>query len=215
MVPDAASVSNARRPLVGLPCRLWTACASERQGHRHSASPTLLHTCLLATSTNRRRLSGPRANPSPEGVGSQCRNEPTHSMECRPYDQVRGLIPQDDQAFGPPGRSAAAQPESNWTDRATQGFTFHPISPASRTRPRFGSGEVGARPKASASQPHEEAGMPSIDERHDDRGKRGLDMLRPHCAIARIPVICDCRNRFTQSIEIRRGVLRDHPGPHG
>jgi hypothetical protein len=57
--------------------------------------------------------------------------------------------------------------------------------------------------------------MLSIDERHDDRVKRGIDMLRPRCAIARIPVICDYRNRFAQSIEVQRGVRKSHCRPYG
>jgi hypothetical protein len=57
--------------------------------------------------------------------------------------------------------------------------------------------------------------MPSIGERHDDPVKRGLDMLCPHCAIARIPAICVYRNRFAHSIEYQRGVFRDHRGPYG
>lgn len=57
--------------------------------------------------------------------------------------------------------------------------------------------------------------MPSIGERHDDPVKRGLDMLCPHCAIARIPAICDYRNRFGLSMGTQRGALQSQRRPHG
>jgi hypothetical protein len=53
----------------------------------------------------------------------------------------------------------------------------------------------------SRMQPHKQGGVPGVSERHDDQVKTGLDMLYSHCAGTRVLVVCDYRNRFTQSIE--------------
>jgi hypothetical protein len=108
VVPDAASVSNARRSAdrtsmpslgrmhVGTPrpsaFRLANIIAHVPPPHQHKPPTTLRSAC----------------QPSPEAVGAQCRDEPPQSMGSRPYDQVSCLIPQDAQALGPPSRSEPA-----------------------------------------------------------------------------------------------------------
>jgi hypothetical protein len=108
VVPDAASVSNARRSAdrtsmpslgrmhVGTPrpsaFRLANIIAHVPPPHQHKPPTTLRSAC----------------QPSPEAVGAQCRDEPPQSMGSRPYDQASCLIPQDAQALGPPSRSEPA-----------------------------------------------------------------------------------------------------------